>query len=135
MEKSLASSSFTSPMNRDLVRAGLPDFYCYSIPKRKNIPNDQQIYQMAIKHPKRPTSSIARPSKIYPNWNFWFENAPSGNPGVNELIIIFWCLSSEQDLGSGIRQVCIQACDRPIINQPGNNLFTHTLKQLDGVGG
>jgi hypothetical protein len=21
-----------------------------------------------------------RPSKIYPNWDFWFENKPSGNP-------------------------------------------------------
>jgi hypothetical protein len=28
-----------------------------------------------------PTASIARPSKIYPNLNFWFENIPSGNPG------------------------------------------------------
>jgi hypothetical protein len=26
--------------------------------------------------------SIARPSKIYPNWNFWFENKPSGNPDL-----------------------------------------------------
>jgi hypothetical protein len=26
-----------------------------------------------------PTSSIARPSKIYPNWDFWFENIQSGN--------------------------------------------------------
>jgi hypothetical protein len=23
---------------------------------------------------------ILRPSKIFPNWNFWFENMPSGNP-------------------------------------------------------
>jgi hypothetical protein len=23
---------------------------------------------------KIPTSSIERPSKIYPNWDFWFEN-------------------------------------------------------------
>jgi hypothetical protein len=28
-----------------------------------------------------PTFSIARPSKIYPNLDFWFENIPSGNPG------------------------------------------------------
>jgi hypothetical protein len=28
-----------------------------------------------------PTSSIARPSKIYPNLDLWFENKPSGNPG------------------------------------------------------
>jgi hypothetical protein len=27
-----------------------------------------------------PSSSIARPSKIYPNLDFWFENKPSGNP-------------------------------------------------------
>jgi hypothetical protein len=30
-------------------RPGLPDFSCYNKPKQKNIPNDQQIYQMAIK--------------------------------------------------------------------------------------
>jgi hypothetical protein len=29
----------------------------------------------------RMVSSIARPPKIYPNWDFWFENKPSGNPG------------------------------------------------------
>jgi hypothetical protein len=34
---------------------------------------------MAIKN--IPTSSIARPSKNYPNLDFWFENIPSGNPG------------------------------------------------------
>jgi hypothetical protein len=27
-----------------------------------------------------PTTSIAGPSKIYPNWYFWFENKQSGNP-------------------------------------------------------
>jgi hypothetical protein len=24
---------------------------------------------------------MSRPSKIYPNWGFWFEKIPSGNPG------------------------------------------------------
>jgi hypothetical protein len=33
---------------------------------------------MAIKY------TIARPSKIYPNWDFWFENIPSGNPRCNK---------------------------------------------------
>jgi hypothetical protein len=37
-----------------------------------NIPND--------KNP--PTFSILKPSKIYPNWDFWFENIPSGNHAV-----------------------------------------------------
>jgi hypothetical protein len=27
-----------------------------------------------------PTSSFARPSKIYSNWDIRFENMPSGNP-------------------------------------------------------
>jgi hypothetical protein len=35
---------------------------------------------MATKYTKwpknRPTCSIARPSEIYPNWDFWFENMP-----------------------------------------------------------
>jgi hypothetical protein len=26
------------------------------------------------------TFSIPRPSKFYQNWDFWFENKPSGNP-------------------------------------------------------
>jgi hypothetical protein len=28
------------------------------------------------------TFSNLRPSRIYPNWEIWFENKPSGNPGV-----------------------------------------------------
>jgi hypothetical protein len=37
---------------------------------RKNVPNKHKVYQIVIKYP----------SKIYPNWYFWFENKPSGNP-------------------------------------------------------
>jgi hypothetical protein len=33
-----------------------------------------------------PTSDIARPSKIYPNLDFWFENQPSGNPYIGRLL-------------------------------------------------
>jgi hypothetical protein len=32
-----------------------------------------------------PTFSIPRSSKIYPNWDFWFENMPSGNPGSRQI--------------------------------------------------
>jgi hypothetical protein len=28
-----------------------------------------------------PASSIASPTKKYPNWDFGFEKIPSGNPG------------------------------------------------------
>jgi hypothetical protein len=34
------------------------------------------------------TFSIPRPSKMYPNRNFWFENKPSGNPDANNLAIL-----------------------------------------------
>jgi hypothetical protein len=30
-----------------------------------------------------PTFSIPRPSKIFPNWDFWFAKIPSGNPDHN----------------------------------------------------
>jgi hypothetical protein len=61
----------------------------------ENRPNGQKIdqwakiYQMAGKltgWPQTiPTSSIVRPSQIYPNWDFWIENIPSGNPVENML--------------------------------------------------
>jgi hypothetical protein len=42
---------------------------------------------MAIKYNKWPknlqTSFIAIHSEIHPNWDFWFENTPSGNPETN----------------------------------------------------
>jgi hypothetical protein len=41
--------------------------------------NGHKISQMIIKKIK--TFSIPRPSNIYPNWDFWFEYKPSGNPG------------------------------------------------------
>jgi hypothetical protein len=34
---------------------------------------------MIIKY-KKQTFSFPRPFKIYPSWDFWFENKPSGNP-------------------------------------------------------
>jgi hypothetical protein len=41
--------------------------------------------QIAVKQTKfpnkEPTTSIAKPSKVDPNRNFWFENMPPGNPG------------------------------------------------------
>jgi hypothetical protein len=41
---------------------------------------------MAAKPTKWPysktTSSVARLSKIYPKWDFGFENMPSGNPAL-----------------------------------------------------
>jgi hypothetical protein len=44
---------------------------------------------MAVIHSKRPnnviTIPIPRSSKICPNWDFWFENIPSGNPGLDSI--------------------------------------------------
>jgi hypothetical protein len=65
--------------------SGLPDFSWYNIPER------EKIYQMTINYTKYTkvrkvdqmdiTSSIAS-SKIYPHWDFWFDNIPFGNPAV-----------------------------------------------------
>jgi hypothetical protein len=33
---------------------------------------------MAVKS----SSSIESPCKMFPNWDFWFENKPSGNPAA-----------------------------------------------------
>jgi hypothetical protein len=49
---------------------------------------------MAVKYTKCPlkipTSSTARPSKNYPNYDFWSENIPSGNPGfISHLCFCF----------------------------------------------
>jgi hypothetical protein len=34
-------------------------------------------------------TNIARPSKIYQNLDFWFENIPSGNPVQNDVVSEF----------------------------------------------
>jgi hypothetical protein len=39
--------------------------------RSQNIPNGHRKYKRFF---------ISRPSKIYPNLDFWFENIPSGNP-------------------------------------------------------
>jgi hypothetical protein len=49
----------------------------------EHIPNARKILQMAIKY--RWTFSNQRPSKIYPNWDFWFEIKPSGNPVLSSV--------------------------------------------------
>jgi hypothetical protein len=41
---------------------------------------------MVIKFPKCP-KNFQNVSKIYPNWDFWFENEPSGNPGFEATVL------------------------------------------------
>jgi hypothetical protein len=40
-----------------------------------------------------PTSSIAGPSKIYPNLDFWFENKPYGNLIQGVYFLNIWNIS------------------------------------------
>jgi hypothetical protein len=40
------------------------------------------IKQAKWSYLKYANTSIARSTKIYPNWDFWFENIPSGNPAL-----------------------------------------------------
>jgi hypothetical protein len=70
-------------------------FLATNIPKRgkiyqnaTNLPNGHKMYQKAVIYSKWPKiyqpfqvpRPKPRPSKIYPNWDSWFENMPSGNP-------------------------------------------------------
>jgi hypothetical protein len=59
------------------------------------IPNGHKLYQMAVKYSKWskniPRLSIPRPFKIYPNWNFGFENKPSGKPACDICIFSKGC--------------------------------------------
>jgi hypothetical protein len=48
----------------------------------QNIPFGRKTDSTAI---KMLTFSIAKPSKMYPNLDFWFENKPSGNPAFDFL--------------------------------------------------
>jgi hypothetical protein len=72
-------------------KPGLPDFSWPNIctKKRGNIyqitaklPLGHKIYQMTVKFSKLPTFS-----QIYPNWYFWFENKPSGNPTPSQRML------------------------------------------------
>jgi hypothetical protein len=53
----------------------------------QNVPNGHKIPQISVQYSNWPlnilTFSNLRHSKIYPNWDFWFENKPSGNPGLD----------------------------------------------------
>jgi hypothetical protein len=42
-----------------------------------------------------PTSSIARPSKIYPNRDFWFENISSGNTAFHHNKYFFYIFETD----------------------------------------
>jgi hypothetical protein len=77
----------TSLRTEHLSDSGLSDFSWYNIPKRQKIFQMTTNYtNMAVKYIKwhlnipygnkyryLPTLPIPRPSKIYPNWDFWYE--------------------------------------------------------------
>jgi hypothetical protein len=81
-------------------------FTQYTYQNRKNVPNEHKMYQMVIKYPKWPwnisTFSNLWPSKIYPNWDFGFENKPSGNPGY---------VSSQTSLALSYFNACTKTFD------------------------
>jgi hypothetical protein len=64
-----------------------------------------KIDQMSKKG--KPPSSIVRPSKSYPNLDFWFENVPSGNPGSVEKQQTKKILSTKPGLQYGTASVVV----------------------------
>jgi hypothetical protein len=69
-------------------QTGVPDFSWYvqhakmeKIYQVMTTKYTKQMYGKCTKWPQnKQTSSVARPSKSYPNWDFCFQNIPSGNP-------------------------------------------------------
>jgi hypothetical protein len=65
----------------------LPDFSWYNIPKREKISNDEKYtkreYTISNAHKIYQQFPIQDPPKNYQKWDFWFENIPSGNPGIS----------------------------------------------------
>jgi hypothetical protein len=59
----------------------------------QNEPNGHKMSQMAVKYSKWPkiisTFSHLRPSKIFPNLDFWFEKNPSGNPAKDISVALY----------------------------------------------
>jgi hypothetical protein len=51
-----------------------------NIPNPWNIPNGPKIYQQF---------PIWGPENFSQNWDFWFENKPSGNPGLHVVVVVF----------------------------------------------
>jgi hypothetical protein len=65
---------FNNWSSRPAPSAGLPDFSWCKSGKTYQI-TTKYVYQITpIGQKSIPTSSIARPSEIYPNWDFWCEN-------------------------------------------------------------
>jgi hypothetical protein len=74
--------------------------------------------------------STARPSKIYPNWDFWFENKPSGNP-AHECGTV-WTLHKRPFVTRGpflglFKLVCIS---KDLLNSTKGKPFKVNLLQL-----
>jgi hypothetical protein len=75
----------------EVTQQGCQIFLGPNIPTRKKytklpqtIRKGHKLYQMAVNYSKWSKTitnlCIPRPSKFYQNWDFWFENKPSGNP-------------------------------------------------------
>jgi hypothetical protein len=86
-----ACAGYASHICEDCI-SGLPDFSWSKFTKmiKNYIQSPHKLYQTAINYTKWPynilnghfTFYILRPSKFYPNRDFWFENKPSGNPAT-----------------------------------------------------
>jgi hypothetical protein len=57
------------------------------------LPNGHKLCMISIMAIEYTNLYTPMPSKIFPNWYFWFENTPSGNPGPTTCI---WNMSIVQ---------------------------------------
>jgi hypothetical protein len=71
---------------------------CQLTIKYTKLPQNTYIDQMAIKYTNIFHYKILQ---IYPNWDFWFENIPSGNPDTQVKCKIIWLIWVRSKLQEG----------------------------------
>jgi hypothetical protein len=69
--------------------------------------------------------SNLRPSKINPNWDFWFENKPSGNPEIESL-----AKTTEASEMIQFKSIFDKMVDKPLKSGIGKKM----LRQEQGAG-
>jgi hypothetical protein len=93
---------------------------------------------MAISN-ELPFFSVPRASKIYPYWNFWFENIPSGNPATKTVaqLILLYCWTTNNRINWPQVQVVLCKCTSPLSSPPATEEIGAVGREIEsrqGVG-
>jgi hypothetical protein len=95
-----------------------------------NIPKIRKLFQMVINYIS--IFSNPRPSKIYPIWELWFENKPSGTPGLRQIPSILSCDRTVKAIHGCGRIEKIKLSLMPHSQQKGLQLVPNKSREKNG---